>query len=212
MRERLVAGLFVVVCFLVSTPSGTAQVSEMPFEVGGLVTVIDLNDFHARVFPPSRGDSVVAGIGGRFAYNMNDYFAIDGEVSFFPKNQIDNVEFGQKIQGLIGLKAGVRKKWGGVFAKARPGVLWFGDLPSRGNCNITSFGSVCDVSHEKSFAMDVGGVIEFYPTKRLIVRGDVGDTIIHYSRRVLGIQSVPVTINAETKHNLQLTFGIGWRF
>jgi hypothetical protein len=192
--------------------TATAQVSEKPFEVGGLVTVVGLSDFKTRLFPSATGDSVVGGFGGRFAYNINDYLAIDAEASFFPKDQIDTVELGQKVQGLVGVKAGVRKKWGGVFAKARPGVMWFGDFPSRGDCNITSFGSICGVSHEKSFAMDVGGVIEFYPANRLIIRGDVGDTMIHYSRRVLGTQTAPVVLDAETKHNLQLTFGIGWRF
>lgn len=60
--------------------------------------------------------------------------------------------------------------------------------------------------------MDVGRVIEFYPANRLIIRGGVGDTMIHYSRRVLGTQTAPVVLDAEAKHNLQLTFGIGWRF
>jgi Outer membrane protein beta-barrel domain len=212
MPERTVAGLVVVVCVTLLSQTVTAQVSEKPFEVGGLVTVIGLRDFERRLFPTSMGDSAVGGFGGHFAYNINDYLAIDAEASFFPKNQIDSVELGQKVQGLVGVKAGVRKKWGGVFAKARPGVMWFGDFPSRGDCNITSFGSICDVSHDKNFAMDVGGVIEFYPADRLIIRGDVGDTIIHYSERVVSTQAGPIALNAETKHNLQLTFGIGWRF
>ena len=31
--------------------------------------------------------------------------------------------------------------------------------------------------------MDVGGVVEFYPSKRIVTRFDAGDTIIHFGRR-----------------------------
>jgi hypothetical protein len=174
--------------------------------------VIGLHDFQSRFFSQSEADSAVGGFGGRFTYNLNDNFAIEGEGSFFPKRQFDSEELGQKVQGFAGVKAGIRKKSFGVFAKARPGVMWFGDFPSRGNCNTTTFGSICGVSHEKNFALDVGGVIEYYPSDRLIIRGDVGDTIIHYQSRVVGSFTAPVTLGAATKHNLQLSFGVGWRF
>ena len=212
MYERFVRGLMVAVCLIVVTVNATGQTSERPFEVGGLVTVIGLHDFQSRLFPQSEADSAVGGFGGRFTYNLNDNFAIEGEGSFFPKRQFDSEEFGQKVQGFAGVKAGLRKKSFGVFAKARPGVMWFGDFPSRGDCNTTSFGSICGVSHEKNFALDLGGVIEYYPSDRLIIRGDVGDTIIHYQSRVVGPFTAPVTLSAATKHNLQLTFGVGWRF
>jgi hypothetical protein len=212
MRARIVAGFLILVCLGLITENAKGQASKQPFEVGGLVTIISLNDFQSRLFTKSTGDTVVSGIGGRFAYNINENFAIDAEGSFFPKNQLDSQELGQKLQGFVGLRAGVRKNSFGVFAKARPGVLWFGDFPSRSDCSSTSFGSICGVSHEKDFALDVGGVIEFYPTDRLIIRGDIGDTIIRYPSRVLGTQTAPIVLSAETKNNLQLSLGIGWRF
>jgi len=30
------------------------------------------------------------------------------------------------------------------------------------------------------FSMDVGGVVEFYPSRRIVTRPDIGDTIIRY--------------------------------
>jgi Outer membrane protein beta-barrel domain len=212
MNKRIVRKLMLVVCFVVLTESTSAQVSEKPFEVGGLVTVIGLKDFQSRLFSQSEADSAVGGFGGRFTYNINNNFAIDAEGSFFPKRQFDSEELGQKLQGFAGVKAGIRKKSFGVFAKARPGVMWFGDFPSRGDCNPTSFGSICGVSHEKNFALDLGGVIEFYPSNRLIIRGDIGDTIIHYQSRVVGPFTAPVVLGATTKNNLQLSLGVGWRF
>lgn len=190
-----------------------AQLDEDRFEVGGLFTSITLSDFKARTLPTiNTGDTTVKGLGGRLAYNLTDNFAIDGEGSFFPEAHFGNDEFGQKLQGFVGLKAGVRNKRLGIFAKARPGVMWFGDFSSRGTCTGTTFGSSCTVSHEKDFAMDVGGVVEFYPAKRAIIRVDVGDTIIRYPQRTFGIFNSPSVLRAETKNNLQISLGVGWRF
>ena len=194
MREILM-GLTVAVCFVIGGATAIAQDKEHPFEVGGVYTVIQLSDFQSRIIPIGVGDNTVSWLGGRFAYNVNKHVAIDAEASFFPESHLLNEEFGQKMQGFVGVKAGIRKHRVGIFAKARPGVMWFGEFPSRGNCSPTNFGSVCGVSHEKDFAMDVGGVFEFYPVDRLIVRADVGDTIIKYPQRVFTTFATPITVN-----------------
>jgi hypothetical protein len=210
--RRIVSGFTVVVCIVIASAVTTnAQDEEHPFEVGGVYTVIQLNDFQSRIIPSGVGSNTVSGLGGRFGYNINKHMAIDAEASFFPETHLGNEEFGQKMQGFIGLKAGIRKHRVGIFAKARPGVMWFGEFPARGSCSRTNFGSICGASHEKDFAMDVGGVFEFYPTDRLILRADVGDTIIKYPTRVF--QTLPpITVNAGWKNNLQVSFGVGWRF
>jgi hypothetical protein len=210
--RRIVVGLIVVVCFGIGGATASAQDKERPFEVGGVYTIIQLTDFQSRIIPSGAGDNTVSGLGGRFAYNINKHMAIDAEASFFPETHLLNEEFGQKMQGFVGLKAGIRKHRVGVFAKARPGVMWFGEFPARGNCSPTNFGSVCNVSHEKDFALDVGGVLEFYPADRLIVRADLGDTIIKYPQRVFATFPAPITVNGGWKNNLQLSFGVGWRF
>jgi hypothetical protein len=70
-------------------------------------------------------------------------------------------------------------------------------------------------------AFDVGGVVEFYPSKRIVTRFDVGDTIIRYGdTTVTSIQGpidgpftlVPITIGGETRHNFQFSAGVGFRF
>jgi hypothetical protein len=68
------------------------------------------------------------------------------------------------------------------------------------------------VDHEKDFVMDVGGVFEFYPADRVVIRGDLGDTIIRYQSRVVGTLTTPVLVPAQTKNNLQVSLGVGWRF
>ena len=198
---------------LIMTGTTNAQVIDKKFEVGGVFTSITLSDFSAFTSPQSPiQDETVRGLGGRFAYNINEHFAIDAEGSFFPEAHFWNEGRGQKMQGFVGVKAGVRKQKVGVFAKARPGVMWFGEFPSRGSCSTTSFGSVCGVAHEKDFAMDLGGVLEFYPAERVIIRMDVGDTLIRYPDRNVVRGNVVTFFPAETKSNFQFSIGFGWRF
>jgi hypothetical protein len=211
---KIIAGwCLVVICLCAGSGIANAQLSERKFEVGAMFTSITLDNFKARTLPGiATGDSKIKGLGGRFAYNFTDNIAVDAEGSFFPETHFGNEEFGQKTQGLIGIKAGVRNKRVGVFAKARPGVMWFGEFPSRGTCTPTTFGSSCTVSHEKDFALDLGGVVEFYPAERVIIRADVGDTIVRFPERSFGLFNHPSFIPGETKHNFQVSVGFGWRF
>ncbi|HKE59256.1 MAG TPA: outer membrane beta-barrel protein [Pyrinomonadaceae bacterium] len=211
MHARLIA--LSIFSLFVATINASAQIDEHKFEVGGVFTSLTLTDFKARTLPTiASGDSTVHGLGGRLAYNLSKNFAIDAEGNFFPETHLGNEELGQKLQGFIGLKAGVKNRWAGVFAKARPGVMWFGDFSSPGSCTASTFGSACTVSHEKDFAMDLGGVVEFYPTERTIIRADIGDTIIHYPQRTFGQFNNQNVLNAATKNNFQVSLGFGWRF
>lgn len=204
---------FALLSLFVLTMPINAQVTDRKFEVGGFFTSITLDDFQERVLPGfASGDSTVNGIGGRVTYNLNENFAIDGEGSFFPRSHFNNEESGQKMQGFVGVRAGVRNKWVGGFAKARPGVMWFGEFSSRGSCRRTSFGSVCGVSHEKDFALDLGGVVEFYPAERAIIRVDVGNTLIRYPERNFGTFGNPIILEGGFKSNFQVSLGFAWRF
>jgi hypothetical protein len=209
MRPILFCGALVLFCLFLFARTTIAQVDEHKFEVGGVFTSITLSDFKARTLPGlATGDSTVQGIGGRIAYNFAENIALDAEGSFFPESHLGNDEFGQKLQGFVGVKAGIRKQHVGVFAKARPGVMSFAEFSTVGNCSATSFGSVCNVGAENDFAMDLGGVFEYYPTDRMIVRADVGDTIVRYSSRRFGSS----VLSSETKNNFQISIGFGWRF
>ena len=204
---------FALLSLFVLTIPINAQVTDRKFEVGGFFTSITLDDFKDRVSPGfATGDSTVNGIGGRLTYNLNETFAIDGEGTFFPSAHLNNEEIGQKMQAFVGVKAGVRNKWVGAFAKARPGVMWFGEFTSRGSCSPTSFGSVCGVAHETDFALDLGGVVEFYPAERAIIRVDVGNTLVRYQDRQLGTFGNPVVLDGGFKSNFQVSLGFAWRF
>jgi hypothetical protein len=85
-----------------------------------------------------------------------------------------------KVSALFGTKAGFRRDRFGVFGKSRFGLWhWTGSY----------------------FAIDAGGVLEYYPSSHTAVRIDVGDTIIFYGGTQLG-----------TVHNFQPGVGFSYRF
>lgn len=190
MQRRFIIRIFgtLLILFLFSFES-FAQTDEHPIEVGGFLTTIDLND--------SVGEKPL-GIGGRFAYNFTDNFAFDSEVAYFPENPSGN--FGQTV-AVAGVRAGVRGEKFGAFAKVRPGVIRFG-----GDAFRARNGS------QSNFALDVGGVLEYYPSARVIVRVDLGDTIIPFGDKTINSPLPPFTIRPGTTHNFQSSFGVGFRF
>src|SRR5262249_23646753 len=88
--------------------------------------------------------------------------------------------YSNKASVLLGIKSGKRLDRFGAFAKARAG-MWHFD--------------------RAFFAADIGGALEYYPSRRTIIRIDVGDTILFYGGPTLG-----------TVHNFQPAIGFGYRF
>ncbi|HEX8138837.1 MAG TPA: hypothetical protein VF544_14815 [Pyrinomonadaceae bacterium] len=175
------------------------------------------------------------GFGGRIGYNLTPHVALEAEVNFFPGagsfNVPESFRGGHKLEGLFGVKAGRRFEKVGVFGKARPGFLYAskGDLrhPSGFACiAVFPTPAACfETTGKNSFALDLGAVIEFYPTRRTIIRIDAGDTIVHLNERfVSGGTTNPTALTlrppfpvaeriaAETTHNFQGSIGIGFRF
>ncbi|HEX8285666.1 MAG TPA: outer membrane beta-barrel protein [Pyrinomonadaceae bacterium] len=204
MSPRIFFALLLAVLLAPSAASaqadGAPDVDEHKAEVGVLYTGINLEGF----------GETINGLGGRFGYNINKHLALDSEFSFFPETHLGNRQFGQKTQAFVGVKAGARSRYVGVFAKARPGVMFIGEVTSGFNCNGTSFGQTCRPSHN-NFALDAGGVLEFYPSARAIVRLDAGDTIVRI-REARGGALFGDTGTGDTTHNFQFSVGFGYRF
>jgi hypothetical protein len=131
------------------------------------------------------------GAGGRFTYNLNNYLALDNEVNFFLPDEGPSYA----TQGLFGIKAGKRSKYVGVFAKARPGFQ-------------TNF--VVNAREQAEFALDVGGVAEFYPNRHVVLRFDAGDVIIPFGNNVVGEGLFAQRLG--TTHNFQYSLGVSIRY
>lgn len=183
----------------------------------------------------------VPGVGGRFTYNLNKHVALEAAGYFFPGpcESCAGEVTGKITEGLFGIKVGQRSKRWGIFGKARPGFASF----SRGGFNVSSLATSRSAGTVNCFgpnpasqtcfriestrvtpvAFDVGGVIELYPSKRIVVRFDGGDTILHYRPRTFNSLIAdpnnpnvpilaPVTAPSHTRHSFQFMGGVGIRF
>lgn len=198
-------GIFVLLAFFLLAPAflraqsvTTPNVSDQKAEIGFFYSGVNLKGF----------GETISGVGGRFGYNLNKYVAIDTEFGFYPEQKFGNNQSGQKVQAFAGVKVGKRSGRVGVFAKARPGVMFIGELTTGLSCNSTSSGQVCRPRHS-NFAADLGGVLEVYPSPRTIIRFDAGDTIVRLKSQA-GISST-TTVNSTT-NNFQFSVGFGYRF
>jgi hypothetical protein len=199
--------LFTVLTLIIFSPAaaraqegGAPDVDAHRAEVGFLYTGVKLEGF----------GETINGLGGRFGYNFNKNLALDTEFSFFPETRLGNRQFGQKTQAFVGVRAGARSRYAGLFAKARPGVMFIGEVTSGFNCNSTSFGQACRPSHN-NLALDLGGVLELYPSSRAIVRLDAGDTIVRIRNATAGVIGNP-TVTSDITHSFQFSVGFGYRF
>jgi Outer membrane protein beta-barrel domain len=194
--------LYTLTAILISSSVSVAQAQSDPpkFEVGGQFSVLNFERFTA--FGDNRRNEL--GGGGRFTFNFNKYVAAETQVDFFPQEDsvrigtIDVPLWGNKTLAVFGVKAGGRSKRVGVFGKARPGFIHFSSVPLF-FCVISS--NPCPQANHTSFALDLGGVFEYYPSPRTVLRFDAGDTIIRHDKQFFG-----------TSHSFQTSVGAGFRF
>jgi Outer membrane protein beta-barrel domain len=181
---------------LIPYESVMAQSEGAKFEVGAQFSVIGRS---------AGGDATNIGGGGRLTFNLTRYLALEGELNYFPSAGFNDV---RRFQGQFGVKSGLRFDRFGVFGKVRPGFIntkydvqtfciQTVCLPN-GVCTQIFLPACSPITiADTGFSLDVGGVLEFYPAKRVIVRFDVGDTVVNHSFAT---------------HNLQLGAGVGFRF
>jgi hypothetical protein len=217
-----------VTLFLYQLQSVFAQTDTQKYEVGIVYTAIRQNDDFFQLiegFEPRIRHNY--GYGGRFTFNATDHLAIECEITFHPKDRFvlfgglfpptteGSVIGGKRTQGLFGVKAGKRFEKIGLFGKVRPGFMRLSNIPDCPNGAL----SRCTTGGKTGFALDVGGVFEYYPTRRLVVRFDIGDTIIKYGKLNRAEFpdtppefQLPLKIGGGTTHNAQYSIGLGFRF
>lgn len=220
-KSTFLASIFLALAIL-SDHNAQAQEPETPskIEIGVQFSSLTIN----RQDPPGTGGlaaartTTEAGFGGRFTFNLNRHVALEAEGNFFPhENFADFRTGGRLLQGQFGVKAGKRFGKFGVFAKARPGIVSFSKvLTIVGTQTIDFEGQpftfpIFGPRRKTYFSMDLGGVLEFYPSRRVLTRIDVGDTIIHYNNDLGSPLGLPMFSASRTTHNLQVTASIGFR-
>ncbi len=222
---------------LLASPLAVSAQDKIPrTEVGGQFTFLN------RTRPASQFDFFVEdrtltelGGGGRFTYNLTNAVALEAEGNFFPgRDEFTEIPQGHILQAQFGVKAGKRFNKIGIFGKARPGFVTFSEvskltgfrrellnIPFRGvfPVEVPEF----RVGKASYLSADLGGVVEFYPSRRIVARFDIGDTIIRYGAfEQLALNVCPLSAPVcpidvfvrpeETKHSLQFSAGVSFRF
>jgi len=225
-RAVLTASKVLALCASVALGGvwAAAQEEEVPrVELGVQFSSLTLSEPEGFFF--SGRTRTEPGFGGRFTYNLTDNVALEAEGNFFPRRSFGQVG-GRTVQGQFGVKAGKRFERFGLFAKVRPGAVAFSDVVeySPDRTETLPGGQTLFVPRAGTrtfFSTDVGGVLEFYPSRRLVTRFDFGDTIIRYGERTdVAFDFVApddfrqriVRLPAETRHNFQFSAGVGFRF
>jgi len=197
----------VMIGSLAGAATAAAQSSEPRFEVGAQLSTLNL----------SAVDATHAGIGGRFAVSLASWAALEAEANYFPTDNVSIASNGtpnditveyhrRRAEAFVGPKIGRRFERFGVFGKVRPGVA---HLSNQGTLCLgqgCAAANLLNPTYRTEFAVDLGGIFEFYPTSRLVARLDLGDTLI----RERGI--APPFRPDTTSHNFTSRIGFGFRF
>lgn len=135
------------------------------FELGAQYSTIreDNNNFEEKNF---------SGFGARFDWNLNRRVAFESQIDFFPQHGVPlpYVQGGQTLQAVFGLRAKViQTRQLAVFGLVRPGILHFTNVQFPTGVANPPF-----VYHPATyFVLNLGGGIEFYPSRRWILRFDI---------------------------------------
>jgi hypothetical protein len=247
MKQPLLSIIAALASLLLIGNEALAQGDARRFEIGGQFSLLTLNKPSSQEDDLVSTHVTDPGFGARFTYNVTNNLALEAEGNFFPGrhfpsegsfftrlNDDPGVPGGHIYQGQFGVKAGKRFKRIGLFLKLRPGFVTFTTVSQLADLRLKTFinpSTGREVQLENAefrfgkatyLSTDVGGVVEFYPSRRMVTRLDVGDTIIRYGifRERLDVvcplsSPCPTQVferPAETRHNLQFSAGIGVRF
>lgn len=220
MKNNSISMMAVAALMLLLTAHAARAQTETPrYEVGVQFSSLSINEPNSSLYRTEPG------FGGRFTVNLTDSFAVEAETNFYPNQSVlgNTGTAGRAFSGLFGAKIGKRYNRFGIYGKARPGFVSFSEGRISSVASFTPSTSVIftppgRITH---FATDIGSVLEFYPSRHIVTRFDLGDTIIRYRTQTFDnligtfgnpptIQ--PVTIPGSTKNNFQFNAGIGYRF
>ena len=190
--------------WIAQTPQASAQIRSDKFEVGAQFAFMQQRVFSFNDY----------GFGGRFTFYPVSFLGVEGETNYFPRGMDDMLTFsGSRTEALFGVKAGPRFRRFGVFGRIRPGIIHYARA-SHGSVCITILvyppPLECRIAlGSTNFALDFGGGLEVYPSRRTTIRFDLGDKLIRFdpANTRLGTFSRRFDI-----HNFQLNVGLGYRF
>ena len=238
------AAAVVLASLLLTADAALAQEYATRYELGGQFSFLSRQEptsNNSYFFTTGAPTVSEPGVGGRFTYNLTHNIAFEAEINSLPRREAFfdfptsriGLPAGRILQGQFGVKVGKRFRRFGIFGKLRPGFVRF-EKVSRltGSHEEVVFDPRIGEVHfqvpefrfetESYASTDVGVVLEFYLSRKVVTRFDLGDTIIRYGLFrepsgdvcVLSAPCIPTIYERppETRHNLQFSAGVAYRF
>lgn len=188
----------------VSVVSASAQSIDHRFQVGG----------HLATAASSEFDETDVGVGARASWHPSSLLGVEAEFTFYPSDLGESTPFSPgRVEGLFGATFGPRLGAIRPFAKLRPGFVNFSEADGPVAC-IAIFPPPlnCELAAGKTtFALDLGGGIEWFPTGGTFVRIDAGDRMVRYPSPVIDSEG-EAHDDSFTGHDFRFTIGGGIRF
>ena len=159
---------------------------------------------------PTDGVRTEPGFGGYASYRFYRVFYFDSDLLYFPRgsNSSGPHDGGEILQGLFGLKGGIRRNHFGIFGKVRPGFNSYSQALS----GVSQTGQE-SFDRSTNFVLDLGGIVEFYPGEHGTLRLEAGDTHIYFNTRDINVGGVTFLAGGgKLQHSIQFIVGYGWRF
>jgi hypothetical protein len=195
--------MFGVALLLLHSRPGAAQ-SAASFEASAQVASSKSGEFSGNDL----------GGGGRLAWRPAPLVGVEAEFTFYPGDYPDGVAFSRgRVEGLFGATLGPRLGGLRPFVRVRPGFVTFHEAPAPFACILIYPPPLaCTLAAgDMVLAVDLGGGIEFFPTRRSLVRVDVGDRALRFSGPAFDRDGT-VHDTAFFSHALRLSIGAGVRF
>jgi hypothetical protein len=153
------------------------------------------------------------GFGGYASYRFYGVFYLEGDLLYFPRRpgMSGPHDGGTILQGLAGIKGGIRRNHFGFFGKVRPGFHSYSDALT--SITTSASGSTYTYGRSNNFVLDLGGIVELYPSERNTLRIEIGDTHLFFDTRNLTVDGTTQPVSGgKAQHSIQLMLGYGWRF
>lgn len=188
-----------------STLALVGQDSPGRLEVGGGLTAIRNGTF----LPSNLGPGLEADL------NLGRHFALDAALDWLPSN----TNAGSTLIGLFGGKVGTRTEHFGFFGKVRPGFVTVSNALRASSIVFPAPLGISRFDRLTQRALDLGGVVEYYPAKHWALRWDAGDTLFFDEQGPIfsiispGMPTVtfPQT-PSRTTNNFQFSTSVHYRF
>jgi hypothetical protein len=147
---------------------------------------------------------------------LTNWIDVEAGVQFFPRALVTTAfDGGHLVEAAVSLKAGVRAHRIGVFAKGGPGFSSYSQVMR--SADDTGPGNpIFTFSRGTYPTFDWGGVIEYYPSQRVVVRVDLSSVHTFYRSVVFITDGDAIPLGSSdfpyVADSLHVMFGMGWRF